>query len=84
MVRLLVGQLVAIGEHRLSINSFEKLWKEKLRSQVKEAAPAQGLCFIRAGYKHSIFNENIVFDSFPVFSLLTTDPPSSTDLTGFK
>ena len=76
MVRLLVGQLVAIGEHRLSIASFEKRWKERLRSEVKEAAPAKGLCLIRAGYRNSIFSENIVFDSFPVFSLLTSDPPS--------
>ena len=76
MVRLLVGQLVAIGEHRLSVNSFERRWKERLRSEVKEAAPARGLCFIRAGYSESIFQENIVFDSFPSFSLLTDDPPN--------
>ncbi|AAQ00731.1 MULTISPECIES: tRNA pseudouridine(38-40) synthase TruA [Prochlorococcus] len=75
MVRLLVGQLVSIGEHRLSINDFETRWKLKLRSEVKEAAPARGLCFIRAGYKESIFRENIVFDSFPGFLLLTNDPP---------
>ncbi len=75
MVRLLVGQLVAIGEHRLSIDNFENLWKEKRRSEVKEAAPAKGLCFIRAGYRKTIFRENIVFNSFPVFSLLTNDPP---------
>ncbi len=84
MVRLLVGQLVAIGEHRLSIKTFEKLWKERLRSEVKEAAPAKGLCLIRAGYKHSIFSEKIGFDSFPAFSLFTNDPPSSSYVTGSK
>ncbi len=75
MVRLLVGQLVEVGEHRLSIRDFERRWKERLRSEVKEAAPARGLCFIRAGYPEFIFRKNIVFDSFPGFSLLTNDPP---------
>ncbi len=77
MVRLLVGQLVAIGEHRLSVTNFERLWRERLRSEVKEAAPARGLCFIRAGYPESIFRKNIVFDSFPGFLLLTNDPPKT-------
>ena len=75
MVRLLVGQLVAIGEYRLSISDFHRNWKERLRSEVKEAAPARGLCFIRAGYSESIFYKDIVFDSFPGFLLLTNDPP---------
>ena len=75
MVRLLVGQLVAIGEHRLSLIEFDRTWKEKLRSKVKEAAPARGLCFVRAGYSESIFRKNIVFDSFPGFLLVTDDPP---------
>ncbi len=75
MVRLLVGQLVAVGEHRLSVNDFEMRWKQKRRSEVKEAAPAKGLCFIRVGYSNSVFKENIVFDSFPSFSLMTDDPP---------
>ncbi len=77
MVRLLIGQLVLIGEHKLSIDDFEKRWKERLRSEVKEASPARGLCLIRVGYKKSIFRENIVFDSFPGFSLMTNDPPVS-------
>ncbi len=75
MVRLLVGQLVLIGEHRLSIQDFARRWKEKLRSEVKEAAPSRGLCFVRAGYSKSIFREKIVFDSFPQFLLRTDDPP---------
>ncbi len=77
MVRLLIGQLVTVGEHRLSIDDFEKRWKERRRSEVKEAAPARGLCFVRAGYKQKVFRENIVFDSFPVLSLLTDDSPKS-------
>ncbi len=76
MVRLLVGQLVLVGERKLSLKDFEKRWKDKLRTEVKEAAPARGLCFLRAGYKEPVFRENIVFDSFPSFSLLTRDPPT--------
>ena len=75
MVRLLVGQLVALGEHRLSIEEFERRWQEKLREEVKESAPARGLTFIRAGYKDVVFPENITFDSFPSFSLTTSDSP---------
>ncbi len=77
MVRLIVGQLVAVGEHRLSINDFDMRWKKKLRSEVKEAAPARGLCFIRAGYSDAVFSQNIVSDSFPGFKLLTNDTPKS-------
>ena len=75
MVRLLVGQLVAVGEHRLSVKCFEKRWKERLRSEVKEAAPPNGLCLVRAGYKDFIFSESAWFDTFPEFSLVTVDPP---------
>lgn len=77
MVRLLVGQLVLVGERKLSVKDFEKRWKNKLRSEVTEGAPARGLCLLRAGYKDPVFRNNIVFDSFPSFSLLTLDPPST-------
>ncbi len=75
MVRLLVGQLIAIGEHRLSLKTFERRWKEKLRHEVRESAPAQGLCLIRAGYREPIFSESLCFDSFPSFNLKNLDPP---------
>ena len=75
MVRLLVGQLVALGEHRLSLELFEKIWKEGLRSEVRESAPPHGLCFIRAGYKDQVFSESAWFESFPKFSLEVPDPP---------
>ena len=58
MVRLLVGQLVAVGEHRISNDEFEWRWKNKLRKEVKQAAPAHGLCFIRVGYEDKVFSEN--------------------------
>ena len=76
MVRLLAGQLVALGEHRISLATFEKRWKERRRSEVKESAPACGLCLVRAGYKESVFSKAASFDSFPNYSLSTTDSPS--------
>ena len=75
MVRLLVGQLVMLGEHRLTLESFERRWKESRRIEVKEAAPAHGLCLLRAGYKDQIFSDAAWFDSFPSFSLAINDPP---------
>tara|TARA_Y100001968_G_scaffold328856_1_gene376873 strand:- start:1949 stop:2818 length:870 start_codon:yes stop_codon:yes gene_type:complete len=75
MVRLLVGQLVAVGEHKLSLEGFTKIWSERLRSEIRYAAPPNGLCLIRAGYKESIFSESAWFDSFPTYSLGAIDPP---------
>ncbi len=43
MVRLLMGQLVAVGEKRLSLEEFRNRWRRGLRSEVKEAAPPHGL-----------------------------------------
>ncbi len=77
MVRLLVGQLVALGEHRVSLETFEKRWKEKLRSEVKEAAPAKGLCFLRAGYAEKIFSYAAWYDSVPMYFLSTSETPKA-------
>ena len=76
MVRLLAGQLVALGEHRINLETFEQRWKERRRFEVKESAPACGLCLVRAGYKESIFSQAAWYDSFPSHSLATTDSPS--------
>lgn len=76
MVRLLVGQLVALGEHRIYLKTFQKRWQERLRSEVKESAPAHGLCFIRAGYEESIFSEAAWYDSYPKYSLRKLDSPN--------
>ena len=69
MVRLLMGQLVAVGEKRLSLEKFRHRWRKGLRSEVKEAAPAHGLCLIRVGYDEKIFSKEKSFDTFPNFSL---------------
>ena len=69
MVRLLMGQLVAVGEKRLSLEKFKYIWRKGLRSEVKEAAPPHGLCLIRVGYGEKIFSKEKSFDTFPSFSL---------------
>lgn len=67
MVRLLTGQLVAVGEHRLTPEHFERRWKERRRSEVKDGAPAQGLCLLRAGYSETIFSKGGWYDCQPTF-----------------
>jgi len=69
MVRLLMGQLVAVGEKKLTLEEFKFRWRKALRSEVKEAAPPQGLCLIRVGYEEKIFSKEKSFDTFPSFSL---------------
>ena len=69
MVRLLMGQLVAVGEKRLALDEFKFRWRKGLRSEVKEAAPSHGLCLIRVGYEEKIFSKEKSFDTFPSFSL---------------
>ena len=75
MVRLLMGQLIALGENRLTINEFRNRWKKCLRSEVKESAPAKGLCLLKVGYEESVFSRPIVQDSMPEFLLRETDSP---------
>ncbi|BEV36004.1 tRNA pseudouridine(38-40) synthase TruA [Synechococcus sp. M16CYN] len=75
MVRLLMAQLVAVGEHRLSVSGFEQRWKERRRQEVREAAPAKGLCLLRAGYNEAIFSKAGWYDCQPWFSLSAEDPP---------
>jgi len=69
MVRLLMGQLVAVGEKRLTLEEFKFRWRNGLRSEVKESAPPHGLCLIRVGYEEKIFSKEKSFDTFPSFSL---------------
>ncbi|WP_320676100.1 tRNA pseudouridine(38-40) synthase TruA [Prochlorococcus sp. MIT 1300] len=76
MVRLLVGQLVMLGEHRLALDSFERRWKQQRRQEVKESAPAKGLCLLRVGYEEQLFSEVGWFESFPKYVLSISDPPA--------
>ena len=75
MVRLLTAQLVAVGEHRLSPSAFEQRWRDRRRHEVKEAAPSQGLCLLRAGYAEAIFSEGGWYDCQPRYFLASSDPP---------
>ncbi len=77
MVRLIVGQLVLLGEHKLSKVDFETRWKLKQREEVKEAAPPHGLCFLRTGYEDKIFSESFSYGSAPLFLLPTSDQPTA-------
>jgi tRNA pseudouridine38-40 synthase len=75
MVRLLMGQLVALGEGRLEPQEFHRRWRERARADVKEAAPPQGLCLLRVGYRESLFPESAWYDCQPRFQLESLDPP---------
>ena len=75
MVRLLMAQLVAVGEHRLTVNGFEQRWRHRRRWEVKEAAPGHGLCLLRAGYAEEIFSRAGWYDGQPWFFLAESDPP---------
>ena len=75
MVRLVVGQLVAVGEGRLSQAAFLRRWRERARGEVKEAAPPQGLCLLRVGYPEEIFPRPAWYDCQPRFQLESQDSP---------
>jgi tRNA pseudouridine38-40 synthase len=75
MVRLIMGQLVAVGEGRLRLEAFEERWRRRAREEVREAAPPQGLCLLRVGYPQPVFPEALWYDGQPRFLLETSDPP---------
>jgi tRNA pseudouridine38-40 synthase len=76
MVRLLMGQLVAVGEGRLEVEAFLHRWRSGAREAVKEAAPPQGLCLLRVGYPTEIFPGAAWYDCQPRFLLESCDPPA--------
>ena len=67
MVRLIVGQLVLVGEKKISPEIFTERWVNKKKNEVKESAPAKGLCFINAVYKENVFKKINKNDFFPIF-----------------
>lgn len=75
MVRLLMGQLVAVGEGRLSPETFRRRWQGRARQEVKEAAPPQGLCLLRVGYPMEVFPKAAWYDCQPRFQLESLDSP---------
>lgn len=75
MVRLVVGQLVALAEGQLSLGAFEQRWRQQRRHEIKEAAPPQGLCLLRVGYPAPVFPEHVWYDCQPRYQLVLPDPP---------
>ena len=75
MVRLLMGQLVAVGEGRLEAETLLGHWRNQQRVAIKEAAPAHGLCLLRVGYPQPVFAEAECYASQPRFQLDISDPP---------
>jgi tRNA pseudouridine38-40 synthase len=75
MVRFLVSQLVQVGEGQLTPQGFEQRWRSRARGEVKEAAPAHGLCLLRVGYPQDLFPLALWFDSQPLFRLDLGDAP---------
>ncbi len=67
MVRLIIGQLVLVGEKKISPEIFTNRWLNKKKNDVKESAPAKGLCFINAVYAENVFKKINKNDLFPVF-----------------
>ena len=67
MVRLIIGQLVLVGEKKISPEIFTDRWVNKKKNDVKESAPAKGLCFVNAVYKENVFKKINNNDLFPIF-----------------
>ena len=67
MVRLIVGQLVLVGEKKISPEILTDRWTNKKKNDVKESAPAKGLCFVNAVYEENVFKKIDKNDFFPIF-----------------
>ncbi|MDH6059246.1 tRNA pseudouridine(38-40) synthase TruA [Chrysosporum bergii ANA360D] len=74
MVRLLVGMLAQVGCGKLTLASFNELWKQERREKVKHAAPPQGLCLLRVGYPDFPFPPEIWYETLPHFVFPTNFP----------
>ncbi len=67
MVRSIVGQLVLVGEKKITPEIFKDRWICKNKNDVRESAPANGLCFVNSVYEESIFRKINKNDLFPKF-----------------
>lgn len=77
MVRLLVGMLVQVGRGVRSPDNFTEIWSNERREEVKHAAPAQGLCLLRVGYRDFPFPPEVWFDNQPKFVFPSLPPAYS-------
>tara|TARA_Y100001935_G_scaffold96036_1_gene79851 strand:+ start:2353 stop:3159 length:807 start_codon:yes stop_codon:yes gene_type:complete len=67
MVRSIVGQLVLVGEKKITPDTFYERWSNKKKEYILQSAPAKGLCFINAVYKNNLFNKFKKNDLLPKF-----------------
>ena len=67
MVRSIVGQLVLVGEKKITPEIFKDRWESKNKHDVRESAPAKGLCFVNSIYEETIFKKINQNDLFPKF-----------------
>lgn len=59
MVRNIMGGLVDLGLHRLTVQRFEEILNRRDRKQLGATAPAQGLCLEKVFYKEQQLKEQI-------------------------
>ena len=55
MVRAIVGTLLEVGQHKMSIENFKEVIMSKNRSKAGFSVPAQGLFLTRISYSEEIF-----------------------------
>ena len=67
MIRSIVGQLVLVGEKKITPEIFKERWLYKKKRDVCESAPAHGLCFVNSIYEENIFKKINQNDLFPKF-----------------
>ena len=67
MMRLLIGLLVEVGRGYRTPNSFTEVWQSEDRTQVRYAAPPQGLCLLKVGYENMPFSESLWYDAQPTY-----------------
>ncbi|QNJ96818.1 tRNA pseudouridine synthase A [Constantimarinum furrinae] len=58
MVRAIVGTLLEVGYHKITLEEFQKIIEHKDRTKAGASAPAHGLYLTRVQYPKDIFLEN--------------------------
>lgn len=56
MVRAIVGTLLEVGRHRMSLSDFREVLESRDRSKAGRSAPAQGLFLTRVQYPENIYS----------------------------
>ncbi|WP_353718147.1 tRNA pseudouridine(38-40) synthase TruA [Dyadobacter sp. 676] len=55
MVRALVGTMLEVGRHKISVGDFEQIILSRNRKNAGAQAPAEGLFLVEVGYPDSLF-----------------------------